>query len=657
MNVVRGGAPARSAAALPAAAANLPADVESAAVRAAVPVDEAAASAWIDALDAAAVFAVDPHGIGGIRLRGVQPALRPLWFARLRTWLAASAEILRVPCQVPAARLLGGLDLAATLQTGRPVAERGLLAAADGGVLVLQMAERLPPASAALIAAALDAGAVQLERDGFSLRAPARLAVVACDEGLADDELPPAALLDRLACWVDLDAVPWRVGHDAELDAAQPDAAQLDQARARLADVRVPEEVAQALCTACLALGIDSLRVPLLALRVARAAAALDGAATVAREHAALAARLVIAPRARSVPPDEAAPAEATAADDPPDDPPQDVPPEAPEPQPPDPATAEQEAADAPDDAEAGQPERSFGDVVLEAAKAALPQDLLERLSRGARPRTAGAAGGRTGVQQHSRLRGRPVGTQRGDPRGGVRLHVLETLRAAAPWQAIRRRDRPGPVGPATRRRIEVRRGDFRVIRYRQRSQTTVIFVVDASGSAALRRLGEAKGAVELFLADCYVRRDQVALITFRGSAAELLLPPTRSLARARRCLAAIPGGGGTPVAAGLRHAATVVEAARRRGELPLVVLLTDGKANIGLDGRPGRTNAAADALAMARMLRRDGVRSLLVDFSPRAQPEAQELAREMGAQYLPLPYAGAASVAEAVRRVRLAVD
>jgi len=224
---------------------------------------------------------------------------------------------------------------------------------------------------------------------------------------------------------------------------------------------------------------------------------------------------------------------------------------------------------------------------------------------------------------------------------------VLETLRAAAPWQAVRHRG--AGTKPRTGR-IQVRREDFRIVRFQQRTQTTVIFVVDASGSAAMNRLAEAKGAVELFLADCYVRRDQVALIAFRGAGAELLLPPTRSLARARRCLAAVPGGGGTPVAAGLQAAASAAYAARRHGDLPLVVLLTDGKANVALDGSPGRPAAQQDAATMARVLRRDAIRSLLIDFSPRAQPEAQQLAQELGARYLPLPRADAAAVAGAVR-------
>ena len=115
--------------------------------------------------------------------------------------------------------------------------------------------------------------------------------------------------------------------------------------------------------------------------------------------------------------------------------------------------------------------------------------------------------------------------------------------------------------------------------------ETTTIFVVDASGSAALHRLAEAKGAVELLLADCYIRRDQVALIAFRGSAAELLLPPTRSLARAKRSLAGLPGGGGTPLAAGLDAAFALSDSIRRKGQTPTVIVLTDGRANIARDG------------------------------------------------------------------------
>jgi magnesium chelatase subunit D len=151
-------------------------------------------------------------------------------------------------------------------------------------------------------------------------------------------------------------------------------------------------------------------------------------------------------------------------------------------------------------------------------------------------------------------------------------------------------------------------------------------------------------------LADCYVRRDSVAVIAFRGVGAELLLPPTRSLVRAKRSLAGLPGGGGTPLAAGIASAHALADAVRRRGATPVVVLLTDGRANIARDGTPGRARASEDALAAARQMRIEGFAALLLDTSPQAQDTARELAAAMGARYLPLPYAGAAMLSQAVR-------
>ena len=134
-------------------------------------------------------------------------------------------------------------------------------------------------------------------------------------------------------------------------------------------------------------------------------------------------------------------------------------------------------------------------------------------------------------------MRGRPAGVRQGRPHAGARLHLIETLRAAAPWQKLRRNAMPDAPND-----LLVRVEDFRLRRHVERAQTTTIFVLDASGSSALNRLAEAKGAIELLLADCYVRRDRVAVIAFRSRSADLLLPPTRSLTRAKRCLAALPG-------------------------------------------------------------------------------------------------------------------
>jgi magnesium chelatase subunit D len=193
-------------------------------------------------------------------------------------------------------------------------------------------------------------------------------------------------------------------------------------------------------------------------------------------------------------------------------------------------------------------------------------------------------------------------------------------------------------------------RDDFRIARMKQRTETTTIFVVDASGSSALNRLAEAKGAVELLLGECYVRRDKVALVAFRGRGAELLLPPTRSLVLAKRRLTNLPGGGGTPLAAGIDAATALADGVRRQGATPVIIVMTDGRANIARGGKPGRAQAEADARSAAGAMRAAGLTALLVDTSPRAQASAGRLAVDMGATYLALPSSDTAMLSRNVR-------
>ncbi len=615
-----------------------------------------------DAATVAALFAVDPVGLGGVAVRAPAGALRADWLDLLRGLLPAGTPLRRVPLNTSDTALLGGLDLGATLQSGRPVVLQGLLAQADGGVLLLAMAERMGAAAATRFCAALDTQTVQLQRDGLAAEHPARLGLVALDEGIGEDEHMPAALRDRMAFSLVLDSA------SAQEDGPDWSAPEVLAARARLPQVALDDEGLRALCAAAQALGMDSLRAPLLAARAARAAAALAGCDAVEEEHIAVAARLVLAPRATRLPPPSA---DDTAADDAPEDAPADTPDDAaaPEPPPPDsqarpppePEASEQPPADpgappaAPTDDDTDQPPavgETLDERILDAALAALPAGLLAslKISQLARAKTPSA--GSAGAAQHSALRGRPIGARKGEPRAGQRLNVLETLRAAAPWQKLRQAAaQERGVAPAPRR-IQVRKEDFHVARFRQLGQTTTVFVVDASGSAALNRLAEAKGAVELLLADCYVRRDSVAVLAFRGKAAELLLPPTRSLARAKRSLAGLPGGGGTPLASAMDAALALAEQIRRKGETPLLVLLTDGRGNIARDGTPGRAQAALDSQAAAAALRLAGITALLVDTSAQPHAAAQALARTMGAQYLALPYAGAQAVSQAVRAV-----
>ena len=595
------------------------------------PGDDTPLSPWADAVTVAALFAVDPVGLGGVAVRAQAGPVRDQWLACLRTLLPTNAAPRRVPLHINDERLLGGLDLAATLHAGRPVAQRGLLAEADGGVVLLAMAERLSAATAARLAAVLDIGEVVVARDGIEQRSASRLGVVAFDESANDDERLAPALADRLAFQLDLSAISVRDAFEADAQPHLDIADDMAQARALLPSVQTDDTLVQALCAAALALGIASIRASLLALRVARAAAALDGRDTVTEQDAALAARLVLAPRATRLPP--ASPSD---VDDQPDDA-ADTPPEQGD------QEDDKSADNDPNGATEPQPTQPLEDVVLEAAQAAIPAGLLAQLQRAETNGARAGTGGRAGALQQGRLRGRPAGVRRGEPRGGARLNLIETLRAAAPWQRLRRRD-----GVSASTRIEVRAEDFHVTRFKERRETTTVFVIDASGSAALHRLAEAKGAVELLLADCYVRRDRVAVLAFRGASAELLLPPTRSLVRAKRSLAGLPGGGGTPLAAGIDAAVALADSVRRGGATPVVVMLTDGRANIDRDGSQVRARAEEHALLAARQLRI--TRCLLVDTSAQAQPSAQRLATEMGATYLPLPYAGAAALSQAVR-------
>jgi len=577
------------------------------------------AAVWSDAVTAARLFAVDPPGTGGVMLRSRASPVRDAWLALLRTALSLSGPVKQVPSNIAEGRLLGGLDLNATLLAGRPIAERGLLAEADGGVIMLAMAERLSSATTVHVTAAMDAGETIVERDGLSLRMPARFGVVALDEGI-EDEFAPASLCDRLALHLDLNAIGIRDAGEFSANAEETAAA-----RAQLPLIEADADQIEALCSAASALGITSLRAPLLALRIARASAALAGHSRVEQDDLALAARLVLAPRALLFPQKE----------------------EAAQPEQPPPLTEGEADGSGGEDLNADI-DRALDEVILAAVQAAIPPDVLATLRAGSAGRSHGRSSGKAGPLQRSSKRGRPAGVLRGALRAGARLNVIETLRAAAPWQAVRRREAAG-TGEESRPRVLIRRDDFRISRFKQRMETVTIFVVDASGSAALHRLAEAKGAVELLLADCYIRRDQVALIAFRGSAAEMLLPPTRSLARAKRGLAGLPGGGGTPLAAGLDAAFMLSDSVRRKGQTPTVIVLTDGRANIARDGGQGRPRAEDDAMSAARQLRGAGIAVVLVDTSPRPGISGETIAKEMGARYLPLPHADAATLTKAV--------
>lgn len=603
---------------------------------------------WQLALTAAAVLAVDPTRLSGVVIRSRAGPVRDAWLREFLAMLPSGAVVKRVPSNIADGRLLGGLELASTLASGRPVAERGVLADCDGGVAIFPMAERMTSYMAAKLASVIDSGVVVVERDGFQLRHETVFAAVLLDEGIEDDESASVALADRLAFQIDLSDFPDRMlreerdgGNAGEL--AKAFAVSLDDviaARAGIREVKVSDKVIEALTATAYALGVDGMRAPNLAINASRAIAALNGRSEVSDDDVQLAGRLVLAPRAtrlpQSPPPEDGAPRE-----------PQ---PEQEQAQEQTQTPAENEAPPEPDEDET-HVDQPLEDLVLAATAAAIPKKLLLKLMmQGNASRGVGKSSGSSGQMRNGSRRGRAAGSVRGDIRSGARINILATLRAAAPWQRLRAQSAVG--GLARVGRLHIRKEDFRVNRYQQRAETTTLFVVDASGSSALNRLAEAKGAVELLLADCYIRRDRVGVIAFRGRAAEVLLPATRSLVRAKRSLAGLPGGGGTPLASGIDAAREMAEALSRRGDTVVVVMLTDGKANVARNGVGGnRPLAEADALSAAKSLRQiNGLRALFVDTSPTANPRAETLANAMGATYLPLPHAAARTLMHAVQ-------
>ena len=593
--------------------------------------DTEAPSTWSLAVQAAALLAIDPVGLAGARIHAGAGPVRDAWMSLLQSLMSDTAWK-RMPVNITDERLLGGLDLSATLSAGRPILQQGVLADVNGGTLILAMAERLPSATGAKLAQVMDSGEIHIVRDGIDQRRDSRFAVIALDEGVSEEEVLLPGLRDRLAFDLDLRSVSWKEVRDYPTNLISPQ--EIVAARARLLDVTIGDELLEAVCGTAMALGVDSARATLMTLSAARANAALNGDLEVGGGDVRAAAELVLAPRATRLPPTPQSEASSEQEQEP-------------EQEPPPPPEENEQPPESESDPSSEQNPQALEDQILEATKAAIPAGLLSQLLAGGVRRRASS--GKSGAAVKGGLRGRPAGSRRAMPAHGSRLHLMDTLRAAAPWQKIRK-----ATAKNQQAKIQVRAEDFHVARIKQKTATTTLFVVDASGSSALNRLAEAKGAVELLLADCYVRRDQVALIAFRGKQAELLLPPTRSLVRAKRSLSGLPGGGGTPLATAIDTAASVAEGLQRRGITPVIVLLTDGRANVARSGSGGRELAFSEAMEAARQLAVMQMSVLFIDTSPQPQKPAADLAAAMRARYLPLPLAGAATVSLAVRAAAL---
>lgn len=585
---------------------------------------------WADACLAADVFTLlIRDGLfqnASILVKAHAGPVRDVWLDRLKSALPSSIAFRHIPSNVSTERLLGGLDLSATLSAGRAIEMTGLLADADEHIAFLPMAGLAEQSTISLIAAAMDSGDVRVERDGVSGVKPARFAFVCFDDTDGAEDGVSRILTDRIMLHVDIRAVSVRA---AQIEHERSDAL---VGAAKLSDAHRSQ-----LCGLAAAFGLMSMRPAMQLSTLARCLARLRGAEEVEDGDVAAAVRLGLVHRAQQVP------------TPPPEEPEQDQAQQQPEAQQ-DPDTGPPPEPDQGRDDAPQQPKEDTklpDDMVQEAIQAALPHGLLAYLKAAQAAKAVSASGGRRGAKSLGATRGRPLTSRKGELRTGKRLDLVATLRAAAPWQAARRANAAGKA------RVHLRRDDLHVRRYQERSETSTIFVVDASGSTAINRLSEAKGAIELLLAESYARRDNVALVSFRGREAQVLLPPTRALVRAKRSLSALPGGGATPLASGLNTAFDLALEERKRGREPSVVLLTDGSANISAAGEGGRKQAGDDARKAAKLFGQEGISGILVDISRRPQSRAQELAGLMGATYVPMPFANAKTLSDAVKASR----
>jgi magnesium chelatase subunit D len=393
---------------------------------------------------------------------------------------------------------------------------------------------------------------------------------------------------------------------------------------------------------AALAYGVQGHRVDLFAVYAACAAAALDLRDTVDDDDLTLAMRLTILPRATQLPvPPPAAP--------PPPQPEPAPPPPPPEAEPEEPAgSSEPDAADEElppeeeEEQEEEQPPSALSlappeEQIFQALAGELPDDLEELPFRTVRRGRSGSRGATAG------RRGRHVRSLPGDPRQ-MRIDVSATLRSAAPWQPLRRQAQPVPA--VSDRTLFFEPSDIRVKHFRSKAGALFCFGVDASGSMALHRMRQAKGAVHVLLEKAYVKRDRVALLAFRGQEAELLMPPTQSVELARRALDLLPTGGGTPLASALLLAATVAQQARTRGIYQTVlILLTDGRANVALQKG---NDIQGELQQIAHYVVNSGLHVLVVDTqrSYLSRGEARQLAEWLGGDYVYLPNASGEAIA-----------